>query len=110
MKQGLCRALSCVDVSETVALALPCQSCADVSEKVAMAFRAKAVRTYRRRQLWLCHVKAVWTCWDGSYGCAVPKLFGRIETVAKALRCQSSALSSEQARRPRLNAAQIVKR
>ena len=42
---------------------------------------------------------------DGSYGCAAPKLCERIKTVAKVLQCQSSALSSEQAKRPRLRLA-----
>ena len=37
-----CRAPSCADISETVAMALPCQSYADVSETVTRLFRAKA--------------------------------------------------------------------
>ena len=58
MKPRLCRTPSCADVSETVAVALPCQNGVGVSM-----------------------------------------------TVAKAFQCQSSALSSEQARRPRLRLA-----
>ena len=42
---------------------------------------------------------------DGSYGFAAPKLCRRIGTVANALQCQWSALSSEQARRPWLRLA-----
>ena len=49
VKLGLCRAPCCADVSETVAMALPCQSCADVSMTVVMALPCQAVRTYRRR-------------------------------------------------------------
>ena len=37
MKLGLCRVPSCTDVSETVAVALPCQSSADVSMTVAVS-------------------------------------------------------------------------
>ena len=67
-------------------MALPRQSCADGSETVAMAFP-------RQR------------CADDSYGFAAPKLYRRVGTVAMAVRCQSSALSSEQTRRPQLSLA-----
>ena len=42
---------------------------------------------------------------DGRCGFAAPKMCRRIGTVAKALRCQTSALSSEQARRSWLRLA-----
>ena len=38
MKLGLCHAPSGAGVSETIAMAFPCQNCADVSETVAKAF------------------------------------------------------------------------
>ena len=47
---------------------------------------------------------------DDNYGFSVPKLYGRIETVAKVLPCQSSALSNRQARRPRLRLALSLRR
>ena len=42
---GLCRALSCADVSETVAMALPFQNCTDVSMTVAMALPCQSYAT-----------------------------------------------------------------
>ena len=63
--------------------------CVDDSEMVAMALPRQSCADSQ----------------DGSYGFAAPKLCGHIGMVAKALRCQSSALSSEQARRPQLRLA-----
>ena len=86
----LCRAPSCADVSETVAMALPCQSFADVSETVAMAlpYQSCAVVSETVAMALPCQ-----SCADIS------------QAVAKALPCQSSAVSSEQARTPRLRLA-----
>ena len=52
---GLCCASSYVDVSETVAKALPCKSCADISETVAMALpcQSSAVSSKQARRLQL---------------------------------------------------------
>ena len=86
MKLGLSRAPSCADVSETVAVALPCQSGADVWMTVAMALPCQSCADGR----------------DGSCGCAAPKLCRRVGTIAKAMPRQSSAQASKQARRPRL--------
>ena len=76
-------------VSLTVTIALPRQSCADGRDGGYGCAAPKLCGRFG----------------DGSYGFVAPKLCGRIGTVAKALRCQSSALSSEQARRPRLRLA-----
>ena len=86
VKLGLCRAPSCAGVSLTAAVALLRQSCADDPETVAMALL---------RQSWA----------DDSETVAAPKLCRRIGTVSRALQCQSSALSCEQAKSPRLRLA-----
>ena len=85
--------------------------CSNLSGTVAMALPRQSCADVSADDIYGCAApKLCGRIGDDSYGYATPKLFGRIETVAKASRCQSSALSSEQARRLRLRLAQIVKR
>ena len=102
---GLCCTPSCADVSETVAVAFPCQNCAGVLVTVVMDLSCQSCADDLETVAMAMLCQSCAEVSDSSYGCTAPKLFGRIETVAKALRCQSSALSSEQPGRPRLRLA-----
>ena len=88
-----------------VAMAVPRQSCADDSETVAMAGPRQSCADSWDSSYGCAAPKLCGRFGDCNYGCASPKLCRRIETVAKALRCQSSALLSELTRRPRLRLA-----
>ena len=92
------------EVSRTIAMALPCQSREDVSDD---SYGCVVPKLYGRigRQLWLCRTKAVRTYRAIAKAVSRQSCVDVSETMAKALSCQSSALSSEQARTPRLRLA-----
>ena len=79
---------------ETVAKAVPRQSCTDVSEAVAMASVPK-LRTHRKSSYGCAVPKMCGRVGGGTYGFSVLKPCGRIETVAKAVPRQSCTDVSE---------------